>query len=186
MLGAIALTVTPLSPSSLARALVNAWTDPLLVRYARSPRVWPSVSDEPVLTMRPQPASLMPGANALEKSSPASAFVVCTFGGESLALGRQDEGGDQRLESSRSSSTAASLQSIQEPEECVWRAVATGFAVQWLGAGERALFDGEVGMEVHLRGFDLFVSEPERDDGGVDVGVQEAHRRGVAIMENSP
>jgi hypothetical protein len=34
-------------------------------------------------------------------------------------------------------------------------------------------------VEVHLRGFDLFVSEPERDHGGVDVGVQEAHRRGV-------
>jgi hypothetical protein len=34
-------------------------------------------------------------------------------------------------------------------------------------------------VEVHLRGFDLFVSEPRHDDGGVGVGVQEAHRRRV-------
>jgi hypothetical protein len=63
-------------------------------------------------------------------------------------------------------------QSIQESEECVWGAVAAGFAVQWRGAGECAFFEREVGVEVHLRGFDLFVSEPERDHGGVDPGVQ--------------
>ena len=72
----------------------------------------------------------------------------------------------------RSRSTAASSQSIQEPEESVWRAVAAGFAVQWRGAGKRSFFEREVGVEIHLRGFDLFVSEPERDHGGVDPGVQ--------------
>jgi hypothetical protein len=35
-------------------------------------------------------------------------------------------------------------------------------------------------VEVHLRGVDLFVCEPQRDHGGVDVGVQQAHRGGVA------
>jgi hypothetical protein len=69
-------------------------------------------------------------------------------------------------------STAASSQSIQESEECVWRAAAAGFAVQWLGAGECWFFEREVGVEVHLRGFDLFVSEPERDHGGADPGVK--------------
>ena len=71
-------------------------------------------------------------------------------------------------------------QSIQESEERVWRAVAAGFAVQWLGAGERAFFECEVGVEVHLRGFDLFMSEPQRDHGGVDAGVKQPHRGGVA------
>jgi len=72
----------------------------------------------------------------------------------------------------RSGGAAVSSQSIQEPEECVWGAVAAGFAVQWLGAGECSFFEREVGVDVHLRGFDLFVSEPERDHGGVDPGVQ--------------
>jgi len=38
----------------------------------------------------------------------------------------------------------------------------------------------EVGVEVDLGCLDALVAEPERDDGGVDAGVQEAHRGGVA------
>lgn len=63
-------------------------------------------------------------------------------------------------------------QSVQESEQCVWGAVATGFAVQWLGAGECSFFEREICLEVHLRGFDLFMTESERDHGGVDPGVQ--------------
>jgi hypothetical protein len=59
-------------------------------------------------------------------------------------------------------------QAVEESEERVWRAVAAGLAVQRLGARGRSFFEREVGVEVHLRGFDLFVSEPERDHAGVD------------------
>jgi hypothetical protein len=52
--------------------------------------------------------------------------------------------------------------------------------VRWLGAGECSFSECEVGVQVHLRGFDLLVSEPQRDHGGVDPGVQRPHRRGVA------
>lgn len=71
-------------------------------------------------------------------------------------------------------------QSVQESQERVWRTVAARLAVQRLGAGECSFFDREVGVEVHLRGFDLLVSESQRDHGGVDAGLQEPHRGGVA------
>lgn len=41
------------------------------------------------------------------------------------------------------------------------------------------LFEREVGVQVRLRGLDLFVAEPEREHRGVDPGVQEPHRGGV-------
>ena len=53
----------------------------------------------------------------------------------------------------RSGSTADSSQLIQEPEKLVWRAVAAGLAVKWLGAGQCPLFQREDGVDVHLRGF---------------------------------
>jgi hypothetical protein len=69
-------------------------------------------------------------------------------------------------------STAASSQSIQESEERIRRAVAARFAIQRLGAGQCSFFEREVGVEVHLRGFDLLASQPQGDHGGVDPGVQ--------------
>ena len=36
----------------------------------------------------------------------------------------------------------------------------------------RALFQGEVGVHRHLGGLDVLVSEPEGDDGAVDVGME--------------
>ena len=41
-------------------------------------------------------------------------------------------------------------------------------------------FEFEVGVEVDLRGLDRRVTEPERDARGVDPGVQQRHRAGVA------
>jgi hypothetical protein len=61
-------------------------------------------------------------------------------------------------------------------------AVAAGFAVQWCGAGECSFFEREVGVDVHLRGFDLFVSEPERDHGGV---VPACRRRIAAVWRRA-
>ena len=46
-------------------------------------------------------------------------------------------------------------------------------------AFEGSLLEFQVGMQVDLRGLDARVPEPERDAGGVDAGVQEAHRAGV-------
>lgn len=43
-----------------------------------------------------------------------------------------------------------------------------------------AFFDREVGVQVGVGRLDRFVPEPHGDDGGVDAGVQQAHRRGVA------
>jgi hypothetical protein len=52
---------------------------------------------------------------------------------------------------------ATRSQSVEESEQGVRRAVAAGLAVQRLGAGESSFLDGEVGVQVHLRGFDLLV-----------------------------
>ena len=46
--------------------------------------------------------------------------------------------------------------------------------------GQRSFLEREVGVQVHLRRFDLLVSEPQRDHRGADAGVQEPHRGGVA------
>ena len=75
--------------------------------------------------------------------------------------------------------TVGWIRGFEEGEEGVGRAVAAGLAVGRRGAGERSFFEREVGVEVDLGGLDLLVAEPERDDGGVDAGVQERHRGGV-------
>jgi hypothetical protein len=38
------------------------------------------------------------------------------------------------------------------------------------------LLEGHVGLQVDLRGGDVFVAEPQGDDGDVDPGVEQAHR----------
>ncbi len=40
------------------------------------------------------------------------------------------------------------------------------------GPDEGAFFQGEVGVHRHLGGLDVLVSEPEGDDGAVDVGME--------------
>jgi hypothetical protein len=127
-----------------------ALTTPALLRWAPSHR-----SNEHLHRAR---CESLAAAHQLTPYSPRA--------GPTAGVGRQGRH-DASLLTARTRS-----QAIQEPEECVWRAVAAGFAVQWLGAGECSFFEREVGVDVHLRGFDLFVSEPERDDGGVDPGVQ--------------
>ena len=37
-----------------------------------------------------------------------------------------------------------------------------------------------VGLQVDLGRIDAFMTEPERDDGGIDASVQQLHGRGVA------
>jgi hypothetical protein len=41
-----------------------------------------------------------------------------------------------------------------------------------LRPGLRSFLEREVGVEVDLRGFESFVSEPQRDHRGVDPGVK--------------
>jgi hypothetical protein len=52
--------------------------------------------------------------------------------------------------------------------------------VGWSGSGECLLLQLHVGVQVDLGGLDADVSEPERDDAGVDAGVQQPHRGGVS------
>ena len=42
------------------------------------------------------------------------------------------------------------------------------------------MFDGHVGVQVDVGGADVGVAEPERDDRGVDTGLQQRHGAAVA------
>ncbi len=68
---------------------------------------------------------------------------------------------------------------VEEGQNLVGWVVAAGAGAGRDDAVEGGLFEGDIGVQVDHRGVDLFVSEPERDDGGVDAGVQQCHRRGV-------
>ena len=50
------------------------------------------------------------------------------------------------------------------------------------GEVEGSLLDGHVGVEVGVGGANVGVAEPERDDGGVDPGLQQGH--GAAVAEH--
>jgi hypothetical protein len=47
------------------------------------------------------------------------------------------------------------------------------------GPVERSLFEFEVCFQINPCGGNVFVAEPQRDDGGVDPGVQQSHGGGV-------
>lgn len=85
---------------------------------------------------------------------------------------RQDRG--RTVDGSRLSEA---LQEVQQP---VAGPVASGPRVSRRGAGKGSLLELEIGGEVHLRRFDRLVPETKRDDGPVNAGLQELHRRGVA------
>ena len=65
---------------------------------------------------------------------------------------------------------------LEELEELVGGAVPAGSGAGRGGAVERSLFESEVAVEVAAGGVFLFVSEPQRDHAGADVGLQERHR----------
>ena len=79
-----------------------------------------------------------------------------------------------------SSSRRLRLERLEEAEEGVWRAIPARRAVWRCRSSERSLLESEVGVQIHLCGLDALMPEPERDDCGVDAGVQESHRGGVA------
>ena len=60
-----------------------------------------------------------------------------------------------------------SSQVLEEGQQRVGGPVAAGRDAGWRGAGEGALLDGEVGVQVNLGGAELLVAEPERDHGQV-------------------
>jgi hypothetical protein len=68
---------------------------------------------------------------------------------------------------------------FEEREQRVGWAVAAWLGAWWGGAVDRALFEGEVGVQVDLRRLVAFVAEPERDRGGVDRGLQQPDGGGV-------
>src|SRR5437879_7139530 len=71
------------------------------------------------------------------------------------------------------------LQGIQEGEQLIFGTVGSGSSLVRGGLGKDLLLQCEVSVEVDLRGFDRFMSEPQRDDGGVDTSLQQLHCRGV-------
>src|SRR6266545_7372955 len=72
------------------------------------------------------------------------------------------------------------LQTLEELQKLVGGGlVSARRGGRWSGPVQGLLLEGEVGVQVDLRGGRRLVAEPESDDGGVDAGVQQAHRRGV-------
>lgn len=67
-----------------------------------------------------------------------------------------------------------------EPGEDVGFGLAdAGGGVGGSGLVDGCLFDGHVGVEVGVGAGGVLVTEPERDDGDVDSGVEQVHRGGV-------
>ena len=58
--------------------------------------------------------------------------------------------------------------------------VAAGFGGWWRDSCDRSFFLCHVSVDVGVGCGDLFVSEPEGDNGDVDSGVEESHRGGVS------
>ncbi len=69
-----------------------------------------------------------------------------------------------------------SLQRFEESEQSV-----IGTKPDWFSfivrrkLGERRLLEGEMCMQVSLRGFDRLVTEPQRDHGAIDACLQQLH-----------
>ena len=57
---------------------------------------------------------------------------------------------------------------LEEGEEGIGGPVTSGADVEWRGSVEGLLFDGEVAVHVDVGGLDLFVSEPQGENGTVD------------------
>jgi len=84
------------------------------------------------------------------------------------------------LESSARHSLAA-LQPLEECEQLVLGPVSTRrWSVRWSGLCQRLFLEREVGLEVHLGGFDRFVAQPEGNDGAVYARLQQFHGRRVS------
>ena len=71
---------------------------------------------------------------------------------------------------------------FEERDQLVGRPVAARGRRRGGGAVECSLFEFEVGFQVNPCGGDVFVSEPQGDDGGVDAGVQEPHGKGYLYL----
>jgi hypothetical protein len=73
---------------------------------------------------------------------------------------------------------------FEECEELVFGLVASGLNGQRGCSRQRAFFEREIGFD--LCGLHGFVTEREGDDGGVDSGVQRAHRRKRLAGDQQP
>src|SRR6266568_1204328 len=85
--------------------------------------------------------------------------------------------GDGRMPSRNKS------EALQEGKEYVWCPVAAGGGASRGGARQRSLFEREIGVQVDaVGGFNLLVTEPERDNCDVDPALQQSHR--ACVPEN--
>ena len=71
-------------------------------------------------------------------------------------------------------------QCLEEVEQAVARFEAgSPVKLVWLELGQCCFLKSEVGMQIDLRRFDGFMTEPQRDHGGIDARLQKLHRSGV-------
>lgn len=75
---------------------------------------------------------------------------------------------------------SAQSEAFEKGQEPVRGAIAAGADGRRVWFSQGAFLQGEVGMDIDVGRVDAFVSEPQRDDGGVDPGVQQSHGGGMA------
>lgn len=71
-------------------------------------------------------------------------------------------------------------QAVEEREDLVGGLMVARPGSRRRGAGEGLLPDGHVGVDIGIGGADASVAEPERDDRGVNSGLQQRHSATVA------
>ena len=76
------------------------------------------------------------------------------------------------------------LQTVQEREESVARFVAAAFSIRRGCLRQRFLLHRKCRLEIDLRGFHPFVTEPQRNHGTIDACLQKVHGHGVPQAVN--
>ena len=69
---------------------------------------------------------------------------------------------------------------VKEGQDVVRREVMAGTGAGRIDPVQCSLFEGDVCVQIDHGGVGLFVAELERDDGDVNPGPQQVHRRRVA------
>src|SRR5215475_15069791 len=71
-------------------------------------------------------------------------------------------------------------QCLEKGEQAVARLEAGTLAVVvWLKLAQNCLLECEVGMQIDMRRFDAFMTEPQRDHRTIDARLQKLHRSAV-------
>ena len=82
-------------------------------------------------------------------------------------------------------SSAAQLERLEEGQQGIGGSEAAVLGTHGRGAGERTLFGGEVGVQIHLCGLDGLVPQDECDDRAVNTGLEEVDGGSMPLMPSS-